>query len=110
MAECARMTVIAAPLSRGRMSLVVDRVLCKSTPGSSVDLLVTQYGIAVNPTRPKLREALGEAGLPLKEIGELKALAEGLNGIPMAVERRRDRVAAKVLNRDGSLLDVIYGV
>ena len=109
-AECARMTVIAAPLSRGRMSLVVDRVLCKSTPGSSVDLLVTQYGIAVNPTRPKLMEALGEAGLPLKEIGELKALAEGLNGIPMAVERRRDRVAAKVLNRDGSLLDVIYGV
>ncbi|MCD7907452.1 MAG: citrate lyase subunit alpha [Clostridium sp.] len=109
-AECAKLTVIVAPLSRGRMSIVVDQVLCKSTPGTSVDLLVTQYGIAVNPARLDLREGLARAGLPVREIGELKELAERLNGIPRAVERKTDQVAAKVLNRDGSLLDVIYRV
>lgn len=109
-AECAKMTVIVAPLSRGRMSIVVDRVMCRSTPGTSVDLLVTQYGIAVNPARSDLRKALAAAGLPLKEIGELKALAEQLNGIPKTVEQKKEQVVANVLNRDGSLLDVIYRV
>lgn len=109
-AECAKLTVIVAPLSRGRMSIVVDHVMCKSTPGASIDLLVTQYGIAVNPRRPDLREALAGAGLPLREIGELKELAEQLNGVPKAVERKMEQVVAKVLNRDGSLLDVIYRV
>ena len=44
----AKLTVIVAPLSRARMSIVVDKVLTVSTPGESVDFLVTQYGIAVS--------------------------------------------------------------
>lgn len=109
-AACAKLTVIVAPLSRARMPIVVDRVLTVSTPGSSVDMLVTQYGIAVNPARPELKEALQKAHLPVKDIGELKALADKINGAPKKREIKKDRIVAKVQNRDGSLLDVIYGV
>ena len=109
-AACAKLTMIAAPLSRARMSLVVDRVDCISTPGASVDLLVTQYGAAVNPARPNLRERLEQAGIPVVSIGELKELADRLNGVPVKAGKKKERVVAKVLNRDGSLLDVIYQV
>ena len=109
-AACAKLTVIVAPVSRARMPVVVDRVLTVSTPGESVDILVTQYGIAVNPARPDLKEKFLAAKLPVKDIGELKAIADKLNGVPKPLERRGGRVVAKVLNRDGSLLDEIYGV
>lgn len=109
-AECAKLTVIVAPLSRARMPIVVDKVLTVSTPGSSVDLLVTQYGIAVNPAKPELKEQLMKAKLPVKDICELKELADRINGVPQKHERKKEKIVAKVLNRDGSLLDTIYGV
>ena len=46
----------------------------------------------------------------MKDIGELKALADKINGAPKKREIKKDRIVAKVQNRDGSLLDVIYGV
>lgn len=109
-AECAKLTVIVAPLSRARMPIVVDKVLTVSTPGSSVDLLVTQYGIAVNPAKPELKEQLMKANLPVKDICELKELADRINGVPQKHETKKEKIVAKVLNRDGSLLDTIYGV
>lgn len=109
-AECAKLTVIVAPLSRARMPIVVDHVLTVSTPGSSVDLLVTQYGIAVNPARPELKKALIEYGLPVKDMEELKKLSDQINGKPAVPVRKKERVVGKVQNRDGSLLDIIYGV
>lgn len=109
-ADCAKLTVIVAPLSRARMPIVVDKVLTVSTPGSSVDLLVTQYGIAVNPLRQDIKEKLVQAGLNVKEIQELKEISDQINGKPAQVQRKKEKVVAKVLNRDDSLLDEIYAV
>lgn len=109
-AEEARLTVIVAPLSRARMSIVVDKVLTVSTPGSSVDMLVTQYGIAVNPARPELRQSLERAGLHVVDIKELRRIAVELNGPAKAYERRSDRIVAKVLGRHDEVQDVIYAV
>ena len=72
----AKMSMIVAPLSRARLPIVVDEVLCKSTPGSTVDVLVTQRGIAVNPLRPELSEKFAAAGLPVVDIRELRDAAE----------------------------------
>ncbi|ENB6515692.1 citrate lyase subunit alpha, partial [Escherichia coli] len=46
------LSIIVAPLVRGRIPTLVDNVLTCITPGSSVDILVTDHGIAVNPARP----------------------------------------------------------
>ncbi|MDW5300116.1 MAG: citrate lyase subunit alpha [Sedimentibacter sp.] len=105
----AKLTMIVAPLSRARLSIVVDKVLCVSTPGNTVDVLVTQRGIAVNPLRNDLRDKLKEAGLPVVDIHELKALAESITGIPKNV-KLGDKTVANVIYRDGTLLDTIKNV
>ncbi len=105
----AKMSMIVAPLSRARLPIVVDQVMCKSTPGHTVDVLVTQRGIAVNPLRPDLAERFKEAGLPVEDIFSLRDMAEKLNGKPKMLTRG-DREVAKVIYRDGSLLDTIYNV
>lgn len=105
----AKMSIIVAPLSRARLPIVVDKVLCKSTPGNTIDVLVTQRGIAVNPLRPELASRFKDAGLPVVDIHDLKEMAEKLNGVPRKPVLG-DRVVANVLYRDGSLLDQIREV
>lgn len=102
----AKLTIIAAPLIRARLPLIVDRVNCISTPGSTVDLLVTQYGMAVNPLNRELEQRLRDAKLPVVDIRELQARAENLSGRPQPLIMG-DRVVADILYRDGSLLDQI---
>ncbi|NLB50253.1 MAG: citrate lyase subunit alpha [Clostridiaceae bacterium] len=105
----ARLTVIVAPLLRARLPLIVDRVGTITTPGRDVDLLVTQYGLACHPDRGDLKEKLIEADLPIRDIGDLKAKAESLAGIP-ARKTAEGRTVARVISRDGELLDRIRAV
>lgn len=79
---------------------------CISTPGQDVDVLVTQAGVAVNPKNTELRERLRAAGLPVVDIHELKERAERITGVPAPLPVS-DRVVAKVISRDGELLDTI---
>ena len=104
-----KLAIIAAPLIRARLPLIVDEVLCKSTPGETVDVVVTQRGIAVNPKQKELKEKLLKAGLPVKDIEELKQIAEDIAGVPNKIQTG-DKVVAKVLYRDGTLLDTIKNV
>ena len=109
-AEEAKLTVVVAPLSRARMPIVVDKVLTISTPGSSVDLLVTQYGVAVNPARPELADRMREARLPVRDIHDLRDLAVSINGPAAPHVQKSDRVTARVLGRNGGVQDVIFAV
>lgn len=102
----AKLTMIVAPLTRARLSIVVDKVLCVSTPGNTVDVLVTQRGIAVNPLRKDLEHRLKDAGLPVTDIHDLKKLAESITGVPKKV-MLGDRTVANVIYRDGKIIDTI---
>ena len=101
-----KLSIITAPLFRGRLPIVRDRVTCISTPGKDIDVLVTQAGIAVNPRREELRERLTQAGMQVLEITQLRALAEQITGTPAPLPPA-GRVIAKVIGRDGTLLDTI---
>lgn len=104
----ANMTVIVAPLLRNRIPLVMPKVSCITTPGRTVDVVVTQYGIAVNPLREDLRARFVDAGLNVMEIEELYRIATALTGIPKYSYRREGKVVAQVYYRDGELIDQIY--
>ena len=102
----AKLSMIIAPLFRARLPIITGRVRCISTPGRDVDVVVTQRGVAVNPTKPDLALRLKDAGLPIVDIHELKQIAERITGVP-AVPPEGGRVVARVLSRDGEPLDVI---
>ncbi|MDR1626959.1 MAG: citrate lyase subunit alpha [Spirochaetia bacterium] len=105
----AKLALVIAPLSRARLSIVVEKVLTVTTPGKTVDVLVTQCGIAVNPLRADLRQQLARAGLPLVEIGDLRKMAEETNGIPQKPDLE-EKIVGKVLYRDGTVIDGIRQV
>lgn len=104
-----KLAIIIAPLIRARMPLITDSLHCISTPGHDIDVLVTPYGIAVNPKQAELAQRLKDAKLPLSSLEALKAQAEKLCGTPQPL-RRSERLIAKVEARDGSLLSSIYQV
>lgn len=111
-AKGAKLSIIIAPLFRSRLPLISDRVITISTPGETVDVVITQRGIAVNTKYGKnqeLKEKLIKAHLPVVEIEELKAMAEKICGVP-APFKANGRTVAKVLYRDGSLIDEIKAV
>lgn len=103
----AKLAMVIAPLFRARQPIITDRVNCVSTPGKDIDVLVTQYGIAVNPKNEELRDRLIRAHMPVVSIEELKAKAENLCGVPKALEHG-ERVVAKVIGRSGEVQDLIY--
>ena len=105
----AKLAMIIAPLVRARLPIVTERVNCISTPGSSIDVLVTQKGVAVNPARKELAEQLKAAGIPVRDIRELKEIAEKMTGVPQKLPKG-DRIVADVIYRDGTHLDYIYNV
>ena len=103
----ASMTVIVAPLVRARLPIVVERCTTITTPGATVDVLVTERGIAVNPARPDLAERFRAANLPVLSIQELRAKALAMTGRPDSAPRSETLVGI-VEYRDGTILDHIY--
>ncbi len=79
------LAIIVAPLVRGRIPTLVEQVTTCVTPGSSIDILVTDHGIAVNPARPELAQRLREAGLEVVSIDWLRARTLQLTGEPQPI-------------------------
>lgn len=106
----AKLTIISAPLVRGRIATVVPDVTTVVTPGDSIDVLVTEVGIAINPKRKDLIAALKNVpGVPVYTIEELQKRAEAIVGKPEKLQFT-DRPVALIEYRDGSLIDTVYQV
>lgn len=103
------MSIVVAPIIRGRLATIMDKVTTIVTPGETVDVVVTDLGITVNPQRQDLREKFEKAGLELIEMDELIERAKFLVGEPKPIEFT-DEVVAVVEYRDGSIIDVIRKV
>lgn len=108
-AAASKMSIIVAPLIRGRIPTVVDKVNTVITPGESIDVLVTEVGIAINPLRRDLIEHFKSLPVPQYTIEELKDKAYSVVGTPDPIEYE-DKVVALIEYRDGSLIDVVHKV
>ena len=103
------LSIIVCPLLRGRIPCIVDEVTTLITPGDTVDVVVTEYGIAVNPKRPEVAERLKAAGLKITTLEALKERALKTIGYPAPLPFG-DKVVGVVMNRDGSVMDVIKNI
>jgi len=102
----AKLTVITIPSMRNGVPSIRDRVQTIVTPGETVDVIVTERGIAINPRREDLREKALAAGLPVKELAQLKREIEKTTGIPEEVQFLDD-IVGLVEYRDGTIIDSI---
>ena len=106
-AQGAKCTIVICPLLQGRIPAICSEVTTVTTPGESVDIVVTDYGVAVNPNRPDLLKALEEADcVPLKTIEQLRDEAYAITGVPNPVEFG-DRIVGIIEARDGTIMDVV---
>jgi citrate lyase subunit alpha/citrate CoA-transferase len=104
-----KLSIIVTQLVKSRLPIIVDRVTTVTTPGESIDVVVTERGVAVNPLREDLIKKLNAAGIETMTIEELKTIAEEMTGAPEKIQTD-DRVVAVVEYRDGTVIDVVRKV
>jgi len=111
-AAMANLSFITVPLVRGRkrnIAVVRDRVTTITTPGETIDVIVTDEGIAINPQRKELIKRLEKTQLPLRGIEELQEMAYDMAGAPPELELT-DEVIALIEYRDGTIIDTVRRV
>lgn len=105
----AKCTIVIAPLLQGRIPAICSDVTTVTTPGESIDVVITDYGIAINPARQDLIEVMKDVDLPFKTIEELRDIAYAITGEPEKVQFA-DRVVGVIESRDGTIMDVVRQV
>jgi len=103
-------TVLAVPSFRDRIPVIVDRVTTITGPGELIDVVATERGIAVNPRRRDLLDALRGSNLPIRPIEEIKDEIEGICGGKPQTPRIGERPVAVIKWVDGTLLDTVRQV
>ncbi|MFO8051671.1 MAG: citrate lyase subunit alpha [Thermoplasmatota archaeon] len=109
----AGLCIITIPLFRGRYPVVVDKCTTVVTPGSTVDVIVTERGVAINPGRKDLLEKLKKVKVPkdlrICTIDQLHSIAHDITGGRIE-PNWGDEIAALIEYRDGTIIDVVRNV
>ena len=103
-------SILALPSFRDRIPVIVDEVTTLTGPGEMIDVIVTERGIAINPLRTDLLEAVKESKLPVRPIQDIKAEVEKICGGTPARPKLGDRPCAVVKWVDGTVLDTVWQV
>jgi citrate lyase subunit alpha/citrate CoA-transferase len=103
-------TVLAVPSFRDRIPVILDEVTTITGPGELIDVVATERGIAINPRRRDLLDALAGSELPIRPIEEIKQEVEGICGGKPQKPRLTDQPVAVIKWVDGTLLDTAWKV
>jgi len=102
--------VLPIPSVRDRIPVLVDRVTTLCGPGELIDVIVTERGIAINPRRTDLLDAVKDSKLPIRSIYDIKAEVESLCGGPPAPPKLGDKIIAAIKWVDGTVIDCVRQV
>ena len=102
----AKLTIMVAPLFRKKIPIIRESVTTITTPGETVDAVVTNDGIAINPRNKELTSRMEGSDLPIVPIEELKNRAYDATGGPPELITE-DRIIALIEYRDGTIIDVV---
>jgi citrate lyase subunit alpha/citrate CoA-transferase len=103
-------TVLAVPSFRDRIPVVVDEVTTLTGPGELIDVVATERGIAINPRRRDLLDALKGTSLPIRPIEAIKDEVERICGGKPRKPRVTDKPVAVIKWVDGTLIDTVYQI
>lgn len=102
-------SMLLVPSFRDRIPVIVDEVTTICGPGELIDVVVTERGIAVNPRRQDLLDAVASSSLPIRAIEDIKAELDRICGIPGKVKKTDDPVAV-IKWVDGTVIDTVWRV
>ena len=103
-------TILAVPSFRDRIPVVVDEVTTLTGPGEMIDVVATERGIAINPLRKDLLDAVKGSKLPIRPIRDIKAEVEQICGGKPNRPKLSDKPVAIVKWVDGTVLDTVWQV
>lgn len=113
-ADGAGLAIVTTRLRSNAGAKLVERVGCITTPGATIDVVVTEAGVAVNPRRSELARLLIDAGVEVRSIESLREAAGATQGAaPPRDDQERveeGRIVAVVEYRDGTVIDVVRQV
>ncbi|MCB2013206.1 MAG: citrate lyase subunit alpha [Geminicoccaceae bacterium] len=105
-AQGASLTLVTTRLTAAGWAKIVPKVTTLTTPGSSVDVVVTEAGVAVNPRRVDLIERFKSTDLRILSIEDIAQDARRLASKPTP-DRPVGPIVAVSQYRDGSIIDEI---
>ena len=103
-------SILAVPSFRDRIPVIVDEVTTLTGPGDMIDVVVTERGIAINPLRKDLLDAVKGSKLPIRPLPDIKAEVEQICGGKPTRPKLGDRPVAVVKWVDGTVLDTVWQV
>lgn len=104
----AGITIVLMPTTRGRIPTIRKEVTTVTTPGETVDVLITERGIAINPRREDLIEDL-KGKVHIVEIEDIYRRVKGFCKEPKP-PKLGDEIVAIIEYRDGTVIDVVRNV
>ena len=100
-------TILPIPSFRDRIPVLVDEVTTLCGPGELIDVIVTERGIAINPLRTDLLDAVKGSDLPIRPIQDIKADVERICGGAPQKPEFGDKVVAAIKWVDGTVIDSV---
>ena len=103
-------TILAVPSFRDRIPVIVDEVTTLTGPGELIDVIATERGIAINPRRKDLLEALSGSNLPIRPIQDIKKEVEGFCGGAAQKPKLTNNPVAVIKWVDGTIIDTAWQI
>ncbi len=104
-------TILAIPSFRDRIPVIVDKVTTLCGPGELIDVIVTERGIAINPKRKDLIEAVKNTKLPIRTLKEIyNEVNDICGGVPAKPKVNNKKVVAVIKWVDGTILDSVFQI
>ncbi|MEZ4651303.1 MAG: citrate lyase subunit alpha [Candidatus Eisenbacteria bacterium] len=103
-------TILAVPSFRDRLPVIVDEVTTFTGPGELIDVIATERGLAINPRRQDLLDAVKGSDVPIRPIEEIQAEVEQLCGGKPERPRLSDEPVAVIKWVDGTVIDTVWKV
>jgi len=102
--------ILPIPSVRDRIPVIVDRVTTLCGPGELIDVVTTERGIAINPRRQDLLDAVRGTDLPIRSIESIKDEVERMCGGAPAKPVLGERIVAAIKWVDGTVIDGVRQV
>jgi citrate lyase subunit alpha/citrate CoA-transferase len=105
-----RCVILPIPSVRDRIPVIVDRVTTLCGPGELIDVVITERGIAINPKRTDLIDAVKGSKLPIRTIQEIQKEVEQMCGGKPEPPKLGEKVVAAIKWVDGTVIDSVRQV